>query len=276
MDKEVTVDQALIRAQRTITYPSIAIPLVMIGLTLYVQKHFSLPGLFIPVGIIGGFCLTAAYRYIMITKWQIWAYTHVRNIHELRKRSIDAKLDDGLITDKTNPEVAQILKEKLKQPDVYTDDVSIPDETVFRFSKFNAIGILVISGLVLAGGVYYILKPNYYYGTLGLLLPLWFIYKYYKELKNNSPQIIINSKGIQTATTPFYPWEVIHNESVSIERKQGTTNSTSNDYLVYDYPGGHEKIDLGDLNTYEPEMAKLLRIYRGRYAHRNDLQKNIH
>ena len=269
MNEETTVDAAISKGHKMVLYPVIIIIIVLIGLTIYLESLKYLP----IWGLIAGFILSfiAAWFYwsIIITKWRLWAFENVRNVHELEKRAVQEKLifRAGSFFEKTeirnlsDREKWNLLQKKFDKEDEFHDDFTIPNETIIYFSKRTAyIGITVM--LCCFGiGIYLLTKTNSYItGTIMSLMGAYFGYQEYKKSKNTEPQIILSNKGIQTISTGFYNWSDIENEEAIIE----SSGKYSHSYLTYYYPSGFEKLEIEELDTNVKDLNKLLILYRGR------------
>lgn len=92
MNKGVTVDEAISKGHRMVNYPVFIIIIGVIGLTIYLVLQKIIPTWCFPVGFILAFGFAWLMWSIMITKWRLWAFDNVRNVHELKKRAIQEKL----------------------------------------------------------------------------------------------------------------------------------------------------------------------------------------
>ncbi|MEZ4986871.1 MAG: hypothetical protein R2795_17840 [Saprospiraceae bacterium] len=269
MNETVTVDEAILKGHKMVNYPVMVIMLGTIGLTFYLGTQKIIPTWGFPVGFVLAFVFAWLWWSFMITKWRIWAFDNVRNVHELKKRAIQEKLiwADNSIFEKTeirtvkDKEKLNALSNKFKQDDLFQDDLSIPNETIIYYSKSGSyIEMIFMLGL-LGFGIYLIIKTDsYILGSIMSILGAYFSFKEYKEATNTEPQIILNEKGIKTISTDFYPWSEIENEEVI---SQGSGKHI-NYYLTYDYPDGAEHLQIDDYETDIRSLNKLLILYRGR------------
>ena len=85
MNEIVTVDEAIAKGHRMVNYPVFVIMIGISGLTLYLGSQNFIPEWCIPVGFILSFGLAWLWWSIMITRWRLWAFDNVRNVHELKK-----------------------------------------------------------------------------------------------------------------------------------------------------------------------------------------------
>ena len=153
------------------------------------------------------------------------------------------------------------------QQATFNDDLTIPEETVIYYSKLGNFIEMGVMLLAVAAGIYLVVVTDRVWLGGGMtVLCAWFAFKEYRQATNKKPQIIISHKGIQTASTPFYPWKEISNE----EAITTYTGSNSSRYLTYNHPGGSERFSLKDLNTTAAELNQLLILYRNRSKHRRN------
>ncbi len=209
----------------------------------------------------------------MITKWRIWAFEIVRNVHELKKRAIQEKLiwNDGNIFEKTeirnNEDKIKLknLEKKFENEDEYKEDYSLPAKMEIFYSKLYNYFELGVSILIIGIGIYFIFKgetKNYILGTIMIAIGLYSTLKESRKALNNKPQIIIDSKGIKTKNVDFKNWSSINNEEVI---KEGFGKSAKS-YLTYFYDEDeYEKIEIDSLNVTHSELENIIRTYRKRY-----------
>ena len=269
MNETVTVDEAISKGHRMVNYPVMVIMFGTIGLTLYLGVQKLIPTWGFAVGFGLAFGLAWLWWSIMITKWRLWAFDNVRNVHELKKRAVQEKLiwSDNSIFEKTEIRTATdrenliSLQNKFNQNDLFQDDLTVANETVIYYSKGkNFVEMAVMLGC-LGVGIYLLLKTDsYILGSIFSIVGAYFGFKEYKEATNTEPQIIINDKGIKTISTDFYNWNDIENEEVISEGSGKHTHY----YLTYDYPDGAEHLQIDDYDTDQNSLNKLLILYRGR------------
>jgi hypothetical protein len=269
MNENVTVDEAIAKGHRLINYPGFIIFFGTIGLGFYFGIQNIFPYWIIPVSFGLGFCLSWLWWSIKITKWRIWAFENVRNVHELQKRAIQEKLiwsENSLLSkteirSKIDNERLNLLKTKFEKEDLFEDDLSTPHETIIYYSKEGNYIEMVIMLLLMGFGIYLLIQTdNYIIGTIFSILGAYFSINEYRQATDTNPQIIINDKGIWTISTEFYEWSDIENEEV-------INNGLSNNnycYLFYEHPNGMEFLQIEDFETDQRSLNKLLIVYRGR------------
>ncbi|WP_314242998.1 hypothetical protein [Empedobacter tilapiae] len=269
MNETVTVDEAISKGHRMITYPVMVIMFGTIGITLYLGSQKLIPAWGFLLGFILAFVFAWLWWSFMITKWRLWAFDNVRNVHELNKRAIQEKLIwsnnsiFGKTEIRTTKEVEKLntLSNKFNQEDFFQDDLTVADETIIYYSKSkNFVEMAIMLGC-LGVGIYSILiGKSYIVGSILSIIGVFFGYKKYKDATNTEPQIIINERGIKTRSTDFYSWNEIENEDV-ISKGSGKNIRY---YLIYNYPDGSERLLIDNYDIDIKSLNQLLILYRGR------------
>lgn len=269
----VSVEDAISRGQKMVNRPSVIIMILVTVLSIVLAVMNLIPAWGIGIGIVLSFVAAWLCWSIMITKWRLWAFENVRNVHQLRKRAIQEKLiwPNKSIFEKTEIRSAaekakwQSLQSRFSQQDTFTDDLTVPAETIIYYSKFGnflEMGIMLVAA---AAGIYLIvITDRVWLGSGMTALCAWLAWKEYRQATNKKPQIIISDKGLQTASTQFYPWNSIGSEEAII--RAGGNNS--NRYLSYNHPGGGELFNIDDLDITTTELNQLLILYRNRSKQR--------
>jgi hypothetical protein len=138
-----------------VSYPVMGIMFGIILLALYLGSLNVFPAWTIAFPIVGCVLLPWLYWSFMITKWRIWAFENVRNVHELKKKAIEGKLiwKDGSFWGKTEIKMPadrdklKMLETKFNQADIYTDDFTVPVETIVIYAKnkiYVELGVAVV------------------------------------------------------------------------------------------------------------------------------------
>jgi len=263
MVENITVDKALYKGHKMVTYPVMLIMFGVIGLTFLFgfQKH---PPVWIwPVGLSSSLILSWLFWSVSVPKWKVWAFDNVRNVHELEKRAIQEKLiwnsnsifNETEIWKKEDKQKWELLQGKFLKKDeiVFESDLKVPPETIICYSKSkNFIEMIVMLGCM-SLGVYLIIQDNsYIVGIIFSLIGGYFAFKEYREATNKSPQITLNDKGIETINTKFYNWNEIFNENVEILG----SGKHIHYYLIYEYPGGVENLLVDDFDVDYKRVEK--------------------
>ncbi len=269
MDENITIDKAISKGHKMVSYPILIILIVSSGITLYLVKFGYIPEWTSLIGTFLAIVLGWLWWSIMITKWRLWAYKNVSNLYELEKRAIREKLiwSDKSIFEKTeirtaiNKAILNSLKNKSKQEVTFQDDLDVPSESIIYYSRSKNFIEMALKFISVGFGLYLIFyTDNYIVGSLFSSFGLYSAFKEYKESINTNPQIIINDKGIQTKSTKFISWNEIKNEEVIYENLGRNTHY----YLVYDYKGGKEHLPIDDYDIDSYKLNRLLVVYRGR------------
>ena len=270
MRQEISVNKAIIRGHLIVNVPVFVCIIGIPALSFYLSNQNLIPKWGIGIGFVLGFVIAWLVWSFMITKWRIWAFENVRNVHELKKRAIQEKLiwNDGNIFEKTEIRTLEDKKElkklekKFDKEDVYREDYSLPPKTIIKYSKSLGLFELIISILIIGVGIYFITKGTNKSYVLGGIMGLIGIYSSIKELRkflNNKPQIIIDKKGIETITAEFKNWSNIESEEV-IQEGYG---KSAKSYLTYWYDEEiFEKIEIDQLDVTHQQLENIIRTYR--------------
>ena len=234
MKKEITVDKAIKTGQLLVNLPSMIVMVATLVLCFYLGIHNILPYWIIPLGFFLAFIFSWFCWSILITKWRLWAFENVRNVHELKKKAIENKLiwNDGCIFEKTEIRSKSDklkwaeLQQKFKKNDIYYEDKSIPNSTHIYFSKLTNYTVMGLMLALLTQGIYLIVRTkNLMTGILFSLIGAYYSITKFRQASNSEPQIIIDNNGIKTINTNFKKWNEITNEKIIYE--------DSDTYLFY-------------------------------------------
>jgi hypothetical protein len=269
MKEQITVDKAIKIGHLMVNVPVLMVIFACPGLALYLSKQHLIPGWGIGIAFLIGFILAWLAWSFMITKWRIWAFENVRNVHELKKRAIQEKLiwEDGNIFEKTEIRNSEDkiklkkLEKKFEREDEYHEDYSLPPKMEIFYSKVYTYMELVVSISIIGLGIYFLLKGQTESRILGIIMSAIGVYSAIKESQkawNNKPQIIIDNKGIETKNVDFKSWSSIENEEIV---REGYGKSAKS-YLTYFYDDEYEKIEITPLNVTDRGMKNILRTYR--------------
>ncbi|MFD1316730.1 hypothetical protein [Namhaeicola litoreus] len=270
MKENISVDKAIKRGHLIVNVPVFIAILGIPVLAIYFSYLKIIPNWSILVSFVVGFVVSWIIWSFMITKWRLWAFENVRNVHELKKRAIQEKLiwEDGNWFEKTEIRTSndkhklKELNKKFLKKDIHKEDFSIPMSTTIYYSKTTNL-IEMGSMLFCFGfGIYLILaSDSYIIGTLFTIIGGSVAIKEYKQATNTEPQIIIDNKGIKTIQTDFKSWKEIKGEEIiyEISGKRSTT------FLIYEYNEGYEKIKTDDFNITPKKLENLIKTYRIRY-----------
>lgn len=292
-DTSISINEAIKRGRRILLLPRI---LLAIGAFYWIFSGWiylemwinSPPGSIKLLTISGAVWIVAFFPMIWLpfwfwskrtTKWKLWAFDQVADVHELKRQAMRAALyaDDGTFLNRLQIRSADederwaALQYKLRQKPLFTDDDRIPVETVIRISPYKtAFSVIacLIPCVLGAGAIYlsfHVQKSPWISFVIGIALTVYgsvFIYQLIRDLIANKPQIIINNKGITTLTSGFHSWDTIRNESI---RYGNSVKGNRRTFLHYDYWGGTTDFEIASLAISNRQLENLLVIYRGRY-----------
>jgi hypothetical protein len=268
----VTVDKALTRGQLAVNIPVFIIMFGVMGLLFYLATKKLIPFYFGPTSIVLGPLVAWIYWSFAITRWRIWAFSNVDDVHELKALAISGQLiwPDGSFFERTEirtkkervliNELEKRFKESKKRKQ-FIDDPSIPSVTKIFYSKFNLIYEILLMTACLSFGVYLLItKDSWIFGTGLILVGAYFAIKDFKKLSTFEPQIILDNKGIEI-TGDSYPWTEIQDFTATLE----TFGKNSNSYLILETSSGTVKINIDDYDTSFRQLRHILNIYKGRF-----------
>ncbi len=280
MKNEITVDKAISRGHLIVNVPVLITIVGIPALGFYLSNLNLIPKWGISVSFFLGFSLAWLIWSFMITKWRIWAFSNVRNVHELKKKAIQEKLiwNDGSKFEKTEIKTSKdkkLLKEiakKFEEKDIYKEDKSLPTTTEIKLSKTKNTIELIVSILILIGGLYMIFeqtKKGYIIGTIFIIIAIYSFIKDLRKYFNNTVQLKINNNnnnnGIETFENLFYSWTIITNEEV-IQTGYGKTLES---FLIFYHYDNLKEIPIKELNTTDRELENIIRTYRIRHDKSN-------
>ena len=272
MRQQITVDKAINRGHLIVNVPGFVAIIGCPTFAIYLSKQNLIPSWGIGIAFLIGFVLAWLIWSFMITKWRIWAFENVRNVHELKKRAIQEKLiwNDGNIFEKTEIRNAEDksklkkLEKKFEKEDKYREHYSLPPKIEIHYSKAYTYFQVGVSILIIGVVIYLFTKgktKQYLLGTIIAGIGLYNTIKKFRKAHDTKPKIIIDSKGIQTKNVEFKNWGNIENEEVV---KEGW-GKLAKSYLTYYYDDDEfEKIEINSLNVSHKELENIIRTYRTR------------
>jgi hypothetical protein len=260
MIKIITVDEAISKGKQLVAFPVYAIMFIFAGVGIAMVFIDDNQWKFILTSFIGALFLPWLCWSFMITRWRVWAFESVRNVHELKKRAISEKLiwPDGSVFEKTEIRTAiqkarlKTLAAKFTEPDVFTDDPSVPAETILRYSKVKSMGLLPLGAVFIAVSIYLFTQHEYKVAGLGIVASIGLLYMGIKQTRNRKIQLILSNKGIKSVDTPFRRWRRISGAEIV------------KGYLTYNFTDGSESIEINELDISRSKLENLLHVYRGR------------
>lgn len=269
---EQSIDEALKMGRRMLNYPIVVGSFVIIAscILIFVYKilfwNFAL--LMIPVLL---FLFHWIYRSYMLTKWKIRAFERTKNIRELKTQAILTGLisgEEGFLEKwlRTPEEKHQLeaFQAQSDYPGVFEDQPDVPKEMAIYYPKQKDLnGIIFFTLGLIASLIFFWLKGEKQTLILSVL-SAYYIWKNARSFLKNIPDIVLSEKGIETPDCGFVSWNFVSDEQVLREEEEGESF-----YLVFNHPGGREKISVGSLSRTPVEIHDLLQVYRGRFEKMN-------
>ena len=185
------------------------------------MKYYDDNFLFLVAGFIAAIIFSFLIWGFTSVQWKIWAYTHVRNIHELQRRAVNENLiwKDSSFFNRFEIKSAdqrialKKLEARFDEPDELHDDVNVANSSYFYISKKKMYIKLVAGILVLAFGVYLYFNAHtpkekfivYAAPVVATLL----IFQAYKGFTNKKPILILDEEGIRLQKRGLMPWQDI-------------------------------------------------------------------
>lgn len=271
MENSVTVSEAIRRGKRIITYPS----RLMIFLPIFCSIHFAATYKNLSILIIGialGIILPFAYKFVIITRWKIWAFENVRNVHQLRRKAYD----EGLTFSQDNinffeyrsanqKKELEKLDQKFLQEDVFQEDVLFPKEMIIHFSIFKTIFNIILWGIALCFGISFFNKDPR--ALIIVLFAFYFLFLKSKNLVNREPQILISNVGIQLENEKLISWKNIIDERLVVKPYYGSypIGKIRKKYLSFSTENSNHYILINPLDISFANLENALQEYRIRY-----------
>ena len=273
MNDMVTVNDAIKRGKYLLTYPTLAIVLICIFAPLVLSMNGFCPPWFMIFGLIFSVVPSWIWWSFMVVKWKVWAFSNVRNVHELKRKAIKENLiwpDESSfakteVWNQTEKEKWSEIQIKFNKDDVFEDDFNVPNESIIYYSRSKNLMELIIMAALVVGGFYFLYEESYIMAAVLIGVGTWGVFKEYKEYSNTNPQITINDKGIETAFCEFVPWNHIRNEQVEREGS-GKHIKFKLTYEAYDEL---QEVYIDEYDTNEASLEHLLQVYRVRFQKRN-------
>ncbi len=289
----ISVDEAISKGRKMLLLPRILMviglfyflfPIAMVFIAVTEGPTFTIKEWLICAGVVL-FCFVVFFYLPFLfwskrtTRWKLWAFDNVDNVHELKIAAVNANLCPayGTFMDKLQIQSAEEreqwrkLQDRFDFPDIFKDDPALPYKTEVSYSKVN-LTLYTLFGLLFVGiGCaleYLAIKNN---GNLSLKLiaaviaiaGTWYMAINIKRMLRKQPELVLENQGLTTPETGFLKWDQIFNEKVTrtYRAKRGILYTFS-----FQYPGGLVNIDVSDFNISKVRLERLIRVYKGRFA----------
>lgn len=288
----ISVDEALAKGRQMLLLPRILMmaglffflfPVTMIMIAVFGGPPFSMKIWLVCAGVIL-FCfiiffyLPFLYWSKTTTRWKLWAFDNVDNVHELKIMAVQDNLcpADGTLMDTLQIRSANErerwheLQGRFDFPEVFKDDASVPFMTPIFYSKLHLTVNILFGLLFVAIGsiiAYLAIKNNWelslkVIGTLIAIAPLYKIFTAFKKMFKKHPELVLENQGLTTIPTGFLNWDLVFNEKVTRtdQGKRGVKFT-----LSFQHPVGIVHIDISDLDVTKGRLERLIRLYKGRF-----------
>ena len=276
-NKDISVKQAITKGQIMVNVP---VFLCLIGIplfTLFLVKQGVFPEWAAVTGIILGFVIAWITWSVLITKWRIWAFTNVRNVHALKKEAIRSMLiwKDGTSFEKTEYRskkdkiILDTLDKKFIQEDLVYEDPKVPQETKIYFSITTAFFIVLFLSIGVTSGAYLMFEEknkDFLIGLFMFIICLFILTQAFKKLINREPQLILNHKGITLSDNTFVSWSEIYELEII---REGFGNSAQHYLKFCDSNYNYSKIEIDRFNLSIRKLENSLQTYQIRYNNNN-------
>lgn len=163
---------------------------------------------------------------ISIVPWKVWAYSNVRNVHELKKRAVFTGLiknDGHLITDTEinlfySKNTMNEIEKRFLESDTFIFDPKIPDKYEIYTQKVYIKLIIFVNIISLFFIVYTFITQIFEFIELLMILVMLAFYNIWNFFKlQESPNLLftLNDQGISSKKHGDFQWELIEYEGIS-------------------------------------------------------------
>ncbi len=263
MKKNISVEEAIKVGKRKsalfFTFYFTGFILIIIATSIFKSTSFFIIGLIIQL------LLSILISCRLTFKWKLWAFSHVRNVHELYSRAIQEQIINPsnpsfmnrleFKSDEEKREWQKVLL-KFEEEDVFTENKKIGSNVVFYYSKikgfYKTICYLTFTGLLLLLPLYEN-KTNLFIILFilgGIYLTILKVY----VLFNRKPQLTITRYGIQHRDKNVMEWKDIENEQLFC-----TPNKSE---LCFHYKEEPVIINFRDYATSKAVLKETLETFR--------------
>lgn len=250
--------------------------LATIGVFAFFLYKALIPGYLMFPGLIASLLVAWVYWSFAITRWRIWAFSQVEDVHELKARAISGMLiwPDGSFFEKTevrtkrDRELLRAIEVRFEEDRLskqITDDPTIPDTTLIYYSRRYISLVAAVMALIAAYGVYAVaVNARKFIGLFCVFMGGYYILRNIGKVTNKEPQIVLDKVGI-TIGGRFSKWTDVTNISVS---------HVSYGRLIVDSVNGSESVDLSEYDITSGALEKAIDVYILR-SRQSQMQKEV-
>jgi len=276
----LTIDEVIKKGRIQLFWIPISMLFGLIALMVLAVSLINNGTIWIPICGFGGFFLAVftplLYTAFMLPRWRIWAFSNVRNVHELKQTAILRRIypkDKSFfwrleIKSAAQKQAIQEIEKRFEIPDIFEDDPSIPYQTAYYYPKVEswtyialAIGALILAVFMFGS------KDNgmFFIGLLAVVGGSFLGWTGYKRLMSTDAPLMISEDGISMESNGFHDWKDISNEQVYYV----SAGKASYYGLSYEVNGTRIAMSLKELTGLSSyKVDHVLRVYRGRYQKR--------
>ncbi len=274
----ISVSRALLYGHLWVSLPTL---LWAVGPFLFREK-LSEAGLEIswwfPFSFFLPLLLAWLYRSYAVTRWKIWAYTHVEDVHRLRTKARQQGivtlpgtwLEKSELRSRSDKKKLLALREKFDAS--YPDLPELPEKTFIYYSRWKLGASFLLAGIIAFAAIGTMGQSEYFW--VGYLIASFMLITIWQNILaffNRKPQLILSRKGIEIAGKNFYPWGKLRTIKIEIRGKSRNEEI----WLCYTHGKNEETLNLNNHAVSKEELEILIRRYRNASVSKNTAAKEL-
>ena len=288
----ISVDEAITKGRQMLLLPRIVMvvglffflfPITLILIGVFEGPPFTTKVWLVCTGVTV-FCFVVFFYLPYLfwskrtTRWKLWAFDNVDDVHELKIMATEAHLCPayGTVMDKLQIQSTEErerwrkLQDRFNFRSAFINDPDIPAKTEVFYSKVHlTIHILFALLFIAIGSVMEYLTIKHdgptslkIIAALIALVPIFLIFKSVQRMIKKQPELVLDNQGLFTEQTGFLNWDLIFNEKVTrVDQGKRGVKFTFN----FQHPGGIVNIDISEFSISKGRLERLIRVYKGRY-----------
>jgi hypothetical protein len=227
MKETLSVEEAIKIGKKKVHIPTYMFLFSGFISTFFISTLFSeKSNLSIKILIFGIFTVIILTIFLgnkLISKWKLFAFKNVRNVHELKSRAIQESLlyPNSSFMERMEFKSSSERKKwneillKFEQEDIITENKKLQKEIKIYYSirktLYKSIGYLIMTLFLFFLGI----EKDFSFITIIFILGAFLLsLSKIRKLINRKPQLIINEKGIKERTNEIMRWKDIDNEQI--------------------------------------------------------------
>jgi len=215
------------------------------------------------------------YNNIAMQRWRIWAFTNVRNVHELKdaaepnmfvpKSKLYFKSEFNSASYKHEWEALQY---RFDTPDEIVEDFTIPDTVTIRANRLYQLLVSeIIFILSLIAGTLIMLFNSQYnmalYMLLAFIVVVFMQRKRLHQLFSNNVCLYMSADGLQINSKTLICWADIHKTSF---RREVSERKGAETFLVINHKRGITEVALTPYRTNRYQLNNIIQTYKIRHG----------